>query len=56
MNKERIFIVPHDFTETADNALKQAIELSKLINSSIIVLHIIQKENVKGSENVKNVK
>ncbi len=42
---QRIFIVPHDLTPVADKALQQAIQLSKSIESKIILVHIVQKES-----------
>ena len=49
---QRIFIVPHDLTPVADKALQQAIQLSKSIESKIILVHIVQKESeIKNAEN-----
>lgn len=45
MQKERNFVVPHDFSEAADNALMQAIEIAKPSSSKVHVLHVITKEN-----------
>ena len=42
---KRVFVVPHDFTFTADNALDHAIKLSKQINAQIALVHIVAKEN-----------
>ncbi len=42
---KRVFVVPHDFTFTADNALDHAIQLSKQINAQIALVHIVAKEN-----------
>ena len=41
MQKERNFVVPHDFSEAADNALMQAIEIAKPSSSKVHVLHVI---------------
>ena len=42
---KRVFVVPHDFTFTADNALDYAIKLSKQINAKIALVHIVSKQN-----------
>ena len=42
---KRIFIVPHDLTPVADKAFQQAIQLSKSIDSKIILVHIVQRES-----------
>ena len=41
--------MPHDFTDAAQCALNQALELSNHLNSKIILLHIISKENERES-------
>ena len=38
------FIVPHDFTMVADNALHHAIITAKVVNVKIYVLHVVPKE------------
>jgi nucleotide-binding universal stress UspA family protein len=38
------FIVPHDFTEVADNALRHAIATAKPLGAQIYVLHVVNKE------------
>jgi len=38
------FIVPHDFTQVADNALDHAIATAKPLNAEIYVLHVVSKE------------
>ena len=45
MQKERNFVVPHDFSEAANNALMQAIEIAKPSSSKVHVLHVVSKEN-----------
>ena len=45
MEKERNYVVPHDFSEAADNALKQAVEIAKPTSSKIYILHIVNKES-----------
>jgi nucleotide-binding universal stress UspA family protein len=50
MEKKR-FIVPHDFTEVAENALNHAIATAKPLNAEIFVLHIVPKEsNIRDAE------
>jgi len=43
--KHKSFIVPHDFTPVADNALRHAIETSKRVNTTIHILHVVEKES-----------
>ena len=38
------FIVPHDFTQVAENALDHAIATAKPLNAEIYVLHVVSKE------------
>ena len=45
MQKERNFVVPHDFSKAADNALMQAIEIAEPSSSKVHVLHVVSKEN-----------
>jgi nucleotide-binding universal stress UspA family protein len=44
MEKERSFVVPYDFTTASEKALDQAVELSKIEGSKIIILHVINKD------------
>jgi len=37
------FIVPHDFSEVADNALSHAITTAKVVNAKIYLLHVVSK-------------
>lgn len=46
MDKTKTFIVPHDFTPTADNALKHAIVTASEINAQVYVLHVVAKEKM----------
>jgi nucleotide-binding universal stress UspA family protein len=41
---KRVFVVPHDFTFTADNALDHAINLAKQIDGEIALVHIVNKK------------
>ena len=43
--KHKSFIVPHDFTSVADNALHHAIETSKKVNTTIHILHVVENES-----------
>lgn len=38
------FIVPHDFSDVADNALAHAITTAKFLNAKVIILHVVNKE------------
>lgn len=47
----KTFIVPHDFSSVADNALNHAIETAKTLDAQIYVVHVVQKEkNIKEAE------
>jgi nucleotide-binding universal stress UspA family protein len=41
---KKTFIVPHDFTEVADNALRHAIATAKPLEAQVYVLHVVSKE------------
>jgi nucleotide-binding universal stress UspA family protein len=38
---QRKILVPHDFTETSDYAVKHAIQIAKIMESDIIFLHVV---------------
>ena len=40
----KTFIVPHDFSEIANNALNHAITTAKFLDAKIILLHVVSKE------------
>jgi len=42
--KKKTFIVPHDFTPVADNALDHAIRTAAPLGAQIYVLHVVSKE------------
>lgn len=45
------FIVPHDFSEVADNALSHAITTAKVVDAKIYLLHVISKnKEIKAAE------
>ena len=49
--EKKSFIVPHDFTEVANNALNHAVATAKPLNAKIFVLHIVSKEgNIREAE------
>ena len=52
MEKERNYVVPHDFSEAADNALKQAVEIAKPTSSKVYILHI--KTRVARKHHLEN--
>ncbi|SFT84594.1 Nucleotide-binding universal stress protein, UspA family [Lishizhenia tianjinensis] len=41
---DKTFIVPHDFTELADNAMRNAIVTAKFVKAKIYALHVVAKE------------
>lgn len=45
----KTIIVPTDFSETAENALNYAIEMAKLMDAKIILLHVCETRKSKGS-------
>lgn len=42
--KKKTFIVPHDFTAVADNALDHALATASIVNAKIYLLHVVAKE------------
>ncbi len=42
--KNKVFIVPHDFTSVADNALEHALSTAKTVSAKIFILHVVSKE------------
>lgn len=44
MDRRKTFIVPHDFTSVANNALEHAIATAKPLNAQVFVLHVVAKE------------
>lgn len=42
--KNKTFIVPHDFTSVADNALDHALATASIVNAKIYLLHVVSKE------------
>jgi len=46
MEKEKhTIIVPHDFTEVADNALEHALIIAKIMKNDITLVHIVKEES-----------
>ncbi len=56
MNK-KTFIVPHDFTPIADNALDHAIRTAAPLGAQIYVLHVVSKEKslTEAEENLNKI-
>ena len=49
--KNKIFIVPHDFTHVADIALEHALATAKIVSGKILILHVVSKEKeIKSAE------
>ena len=40
----RSILVPHDFTHVADNAVDYAIQLAKMIEGDVAILHIVKEK------------
>lgn len=40
---EKIYLVPHDFSKVADNAVKQAVFIANKANATVMLLHIVEK-------------
>lgn len=53
--KKKTFIVPHDFTAVADNALSHALATAVLVDAKIYLLHVVTKEKeiVQAQEKLK---
>lgn len=49
--KNKIFIVPHDFTTVADQALDHALSTAKRVSGKIYLLHVVAKDKeIKAAE------
>ncbi|MFN5415663.1 MAG: universal stress protein [Flavobacteriia bacterium] len=49
--KNKVFIVPHDFTSVADNALNHALATAKIVSGRIFLLHVVAKDKeIKDAE------
>lgn len=49
--KNKVFIVPHDFTPIADNAFNHALSTARLVSARIYILHVVAKEkNIDEAE------
>ena len=58
MEKEKhTILVPHDFTEVADNALEHAIVIAKIMDNDISIIHVVkeEKEIDKATEKANEV-
>lgn len=49
----RNFLVPHDFTQVGDMALKQAIYLAKATDAAVSLLHIVKSDKMKAEAEAK---
>lgn len=47
---KKTFIVPHDFTPVADNALEHAIATAKPLEATVFVLHVVPKEKTSAMQ------
>ena len=48
----KTFIVPHDFSPVADNALAHAVTTAKFLNAQVILLHVVAKQKeIDAAEN-----
>jgi nucleotide-binding universal stress UspA family protein len=50
---KKVLIVPHDFTEVADAALKHAIVTAKTLDAEVHVLHVVEKKSDINKAQVK---
>lgn len=49
--KTKVFIVPHDFTPVAENALEHALSTAKTVSAKIFLLHVVGKDKeIKDAE------
>jgi len=44
--KNKVFIVPHDFTSVAENAFKHALATAKIVSARIFLLHVVAKDKM----------
>jgi nucleotide-binding universal stress UspA family protein len=51
-NKMKTIIVPTDFSETSENALVYAIEIAKLLEASIVLLHVCRSNGTSDSPSI----
>ena len=49
----KTFIVPHDFSQVADNALNHAIETASTLDAQIYVIHVVSKDKSIPEAEVK---
>ena len=41
---ERPIIVPWDFTQVAENAFQHAVNISRILNREILLLHVVSEK------------
>lgn len=51
--KNKIFIVPHDFTPVAENAFEHALATAKIVSARIFLLHVVPKEKAINEAEAK---
>ncbi|TNE55492.1 MAG: hypothetical protein EP338_04280 [Bacteroidetes bacterium] len=54
--KNKVFIVPHDFTPVAENAFEHALSTAKIVSAKIYLLHVVQKEKAIAEAEQKLLK
>ncbi len=47
MKKESIYLIPYDFTEVSESALRLGLDLAKYNNGSVVLLHVLKKASDK---------
>jgi nucleotide-binding universal stress UspA family protein len=52
----KTFIVAHDFSEVADNALQHAVTTAKFLNAKVLVLHVVAKSKEIADSEAKLAK
>ena len=50
---ERPIIVPWDFSQVAENAFQHAVNISKVVNREILLLHIVHEERDKDAKAIE---
>lgn len=55
MSQNNIILVPHDFSEVADNAVKHAVELCRLFKKDLYLLHIVEKEDAAAAAKLDKI-
>lgn len=53
--KTRKILVPYDYTELSDFAIKQAVNIAKIINGSLFLLHVIEDATKKKEDDLEKL-